>query len=81
METVERWWNGRHGTVPGDDGSLDDLRRDIRLSTDGEFWRVEICLGGQGGEFEREECGNEMYARTVLARCLETGAGQWRKVE
>jgi hypothetical protein len=80
VETVERWWNGRYGTEPDEHGSMDDLRRDVRLLTDGEFWRVEVCLGGRDGEFEREECGNETYARTVLARCLETGGDGWRQV-
>ena len=73
MRTVERWWNGRVGVMPGD-----ELRRDVRLLSDGELWAVEIRAGGPDGESWRSDEGNEMWARRMLAAAMD-GDG-WRRV-
>lgn len=75
METVERWWNGRHGTELGD-----EVRRDARLLRDGEDWYVEVRLGGGGGESERSDPGNEAWARRLLTRTMAARGGGWRQV-
>lgn len=73
VEVIETWWNGRHGTEPGD-----ELRRDARLLRDGEWWHVEARVGGPDGDEWRSDPGNELYARRLLAQ--GTRDDGWRRV-
>jgi hypothetical protein len=76
-ELIERWWNGKWGTMG---------RRDIWVWRDGDTWRVRGRQRGEGGpEVNYEYTGvlAEPQARRMSQALRESPAGnkdQWRDI-